>query len=171
MNLNELANLGEFIGGIAVIATLIYLAIQLRQNTRALKSATLANNTSLWSAMLVSIADGDKSKAYLHGSIGSDEIEPGEFLQFFLLSRALFVGFENQHHQFNQGMLDKSIYDGYERSFQDQILSMPGFRRYWKQCQHEFSPQFQGRVKEMLKGIPEVDPNRLMKQWRILAEG
>jgi hypothetical protein len=31
--LEDLGNLGDFLGGIAVIATLIYLAIQIRQNT------------------------------------------------------------------------------------------------------------------------------------------
>ena len=170
MTLNELANLGEFIGGIAVIATLIYLAIQLRQNTRALKSATLANNTSLWSALLVNIASGDKTKAYLHGSAGVPELTPEEFLQFFLISRAMFVSFENQHHQFQQGMLDKAIYEGYERSFQGQALSMPGFRRYWKQFSHEFSPAFQSQIEAMLKKQPAADANHLMKDWKNLAE-
>ncbi len=31
MDLTQLANLGEFIGGVAVLVTLIYLAIQLRR--------------------------------------------------------------------------------------------------------------------------------------------
>lgn len=170
MSLSELANLGEFIGGIAVIATLIYLTIQLRQSTRSLKSATLANNTNLWASMLVNVASGDKTKAYLHGSTASDKLTPDEFLQFFLISRIMFVGFESQHHQFRQGMLDKDIYEGYERSFQAQVLSMPGFRRYWQQCAHEFSNEFQNKVKELLKVQPPADAKRLMQQWQKLAQ-
>jgi len=38
MDLTQLANLGEFIGGVAVLATLVYLAIQVRQNTRSLQA-------------------------------------------------------------------------------------------------------------------------------------
>ena len=34
MTLMELGALGEFLGSIAVLATLIYLAVQLRQNTQ-----------------------------------------------------------------------------------------------------------------------------------------
>ncbi len=34
MDLTQLANLGEFIGGLAVLVTLIYLALQVRQSTR-----------------------------------------------------------------------------------------------------------------------------------------
>ena len=34
MNLNDLANLGQIVGAIGVMITLIYLAIQIRGNTR-----------------------------------------------------------------------------------------------------------------------------------------
>ncbi len=37
MDLTQLANLGEFIGGVAVVVTLVYLAAQVRQNTNAIK--------------------------------------------------------------------------------------------------------------------------------------
>ena len=37
MSLDELASLGEFIGGIGVLATLVFVAVQLRQNTRAIQ--------------------------------------------------------------------------------------------------------------------------------------
>lgn len=36
MNLTQLANLGEFVGGVAVLVTLVYLAVQIRMNTRAI---------------------------------------------------------------------------------------------------------------------------------------
>jgi hypothetical protein len=38
--LEALGNLGDFIGGIAVVATLVYLALQVRQNTAALRTAS-----------------------------------------------------------------------------------------------------------------------------------
>jgi hypothetical protein len=40
VNLDALGNIGDFVGGIAVIATLIYLAVQVRQNTSALRTAS-----------------------------------------------------------------------------------------------------------------------------------
>ena len=35
--LEDLGNLGDFVGGVAVVITLIYLAIQIRHNTGAVK--------------------------------------------------------------------------------------------------------------------------------------
>ena len=40
MNLNDLANIGQVIGAIAVVISLIYVALQIRQNTNAVRSAT-----------------------------------------------------------------------------------------------------------------------------------
>jgi len=38
--LEALGNIGDFIGGIAVVATLLYLAAQIRQNTKSLQTAS-----------------------------------------------------------------------------------------------------------------------------------
>ena len=38
-----LGNLGDFIGGIAVVATLVYLALQIRQNTNSVKGVGAAS--------------------------------------------------------------------------------------------------------------------------------
>ncbi len=49
MDLTQLANLGEFIGGVAVLVTLIYLVIQVRQgnaNARAASRQTLIDTYS-----------------------------------------------------------------------------------------------------------------------------
>ena len=42
MTIFELGALGEFVGSLAVIVTLIYLAAQIRHNTSGLRSATLS---------------------------------------------------------------------------------------------------------------------------------
>ena len=39
MTLNDLANLGQIIGAVAVVVSLIYVALQIRQNTNAVRSA------------------------------------------------------------------------------------------------------------------------------------
>src|SRR3984893_19196883 len=39
MNLNDLANIGQVIGAIAVVVSLFYVALQIRQTTNAVRSA------------------------------------------------------------------------------------------------------------------------------------
>ena len=40
MTIRELGSLGEFVSSVAVLITLVYLALQTRQNTRAVYAAT-----------------------------------------------------------------------------------------------------------------------------------
>jgi hypothetical protein len=40
MSLNDLANVGQVIGAIAVVVSLIYVGMQIRQNTNAVRAAT-----------------------------------------------------------------------------------------------------------------------------------
>ena len=45
MSLEDLANIGEFVGALGVIISLVYLTTQIRQNTRALKSSAHQETT------------------------------------------------------------------------------------------------------------------------------
>ena len=39
--LDELGNIGDFLGGLAVVVTLVYLALQIRQNTATTRVQTV----------------------------------------------------------------------------------------------------------------------------------
>ena len=52
MNLNDLANLGQIIGAVAVVISLFYVASQIRQNTNAVRSATAADGARAFRQMV-----------------------------------------------------------------------------------------------------------------------
>ena len=169
MTLEQLANLGEFISGLAVVGSLKYLAMQIRQNTQSVKSSTLATNTSNWSSMLVNSASLDKSEAYLSGILGKEDISPVHFLQFVQIARAMLVSFETQHYQFLHGALDKEIYFGYEQACKDQMLAFPGFQMVWQITRDGFSPVFAELVDRLIGELTEADSVKLITAWQRLA--
>ena len=60
MDLATLANLGEFIGGLVVMVSLVYLAHQVRQNTLSLRTENYARVLDRMSSIQAQIAtDGD----------------------------------------------------------------------------------------------------------------
>ena len=56
MNIDQLGSIGEFIGGIAVVVSLIYVAIQLRRNTKETRSAALEANAYKFVDLNIAIA-------------------------------------------------------------------------------------------------------------------
>jgi hypothetical protein len=68
MNLNDLANLGQIIGAIAVVVSLIYVALQIRQNTNAIRSAaaqTVHEHFATWYRLVA--ADPGLSQIVVNG--------------------------------------------------------------------------------------------------------
>ena len=103
MTIQDLGSIGELIAAIATILTLVYLAAQIRQNTKTVRSSTLHQNTDLWSALWLRLADPDIARAYAQGMTGQPDIEPLSYTQFFLICRGMFLALENQYYQVRQG--------------------------------------------------------------------
>jgi len=59
-----LGNLGEFVGAIVIIATLIYLAMQVRQNSEMIRVNAIATNLQLSSSMVTTITGSRENAEY-----------------------------------------------------------------------------------------------------------
>ena len=78
MSIQELGALGEFIGSIAVLVTLVYLAIQIRQNTRSIEEsqrmarveAMVTRNTNMENALIASALSEDMSDIEMRARTG-----------------------------------------------------------------------------------------------------
>ena len=88
MNLTQLANIGEFIGGVAVLVTLVYLAIQVRLSTEIQKDAAnmakadaVMNAVRTWSTFRQMIADDELSEIWLKAQT-NEALSPKENIRF-----------------------------------------------------------------------------------------
>lgn len=72
MSLSDLASLGSFISGIAVLTSLIYLALQVRQTKRNQQIAIRHTRASRVVELHLALADAGVANAWLHG-VGSPE--------------------------------------------------------------------------------------------------
>jgi hypothetical protein len=166
VTLSELADFGELIGGVAVVASLVYLALQVRQNTRAVRGSTLHLNTDLWASLFLRLSDPAVAQAYVGGMAGAGDIRPVHYTQFYFICKAMFLALEDQFYQARQGTLDPDIYAAYERATSEQLLAFPGFRIWWQQTRTTFSPSFTERVDAMIAALPERDPGQFLREWQ-----
>jgi hypothetical protein len=169
MTLSQLANIGELLGGIAVVASLVYLAIQIRQNTRTVRGSTLHQNTDLWISVFLRLAEPGAARAYVAGMTANPDIQPLHYTQFFFICRAMFLGDENQYYQMRQGVLDPETYAAYQRSISAQFLAFRGFRVWWQQSRSVFSPSFVEHIDAMIAKTREADPGAFLRSWQEMA--
>jgi len=130
--LDALGNIGDFIGGIAVIITLIYLAVQVRQNTRATRLASM--QSTMLAAQNVGILpakDRELARVVRVGLTTPDKLNEDEFqqLRYFLIS--MLRVHEDMFVQHGAGVVDDETWVARSASLRT-IFSLPGGQRVWE---------------------------------------
>jgi transposase-like protein len=114
VNLEVLGNLGDFVGGFAVIVSLVYLALQIRQNSREVRNSTvqalLDRSTELFSETISSVIPDIQQK-----DAAGQPLTEADKIRLRLWHRRNFQFFEQVHMQFEQGRINDEIMQTYER--------------------------------------------------------
>ena len=150
MPLEQLANIAEIVGVIIVVITLMFLTVQIRQNTRATKSASANESISTVSAWYREIGKSAQASTLFYNALADPESKsPDEWLQFVFALHGLFLAFQNSYYLAREGTLDDRI----NQSLTEAIIGVkdqPGFQLYWRQRKSIFFPEFQGYVEKVI---------------------
>jgi hypothetical protein len=167
MSLSDLASVGSFVSGFAVLISLIYLSLQVRQTKRNQQIAIRHSRASRIVDLQLALADPGVAGAWLHGSGSPQEITQTELSQFINLCRALFFHFEDSFYQREEGLLND---DAFETVVAGARLSArsPGWRAAWRVAR----PNFAGRFLAFMDGVvagsaaePPVDLS--LEAWKV----
>lgn len=150
MDLNQLAQLGEFVGGVAVLVTLVYLAVQVREVKVANRSAAGDETARSWRENLSRLMDN--VDVFQAGATGMASLRGEDALRFVPLIQYIMAYFENFHGKYRDGVVDR---DEWERL--DQILvwyfSWPGVVECWAATEAQYRPEFVAHIRELLRRL------------------
>jgi len=148
MNWEAVGAIGQVVGAVLVGVTLIYLALQLRQNTSALKSSTfVAISTSMGSTMEVLATHPDLSPLLIKAQSGLDDFSAAERARFGFLMMMAYRRVEMVVVQRHLGFIDPDLIEGFERSALS-VLNSKGARKWWETSKSAFSDLFSSWVDE-----------------------
>lgn len=141
MSLSDLGNLGDFVGGIAVVVTLAYLAIQIRQNTQEVRSASLDAVAASHMEFQRSVwGDAALNKVWFDGMYGVPLPEDAG-RQFLFMVITCARHWERAYHKARGGRLDETSWSGIHRELAG-VFAFPGTRQYWTRIQYMFPADF-----------------------------
>ena len=143
--LDALGNLGEFVGGLAVVVTLIYLAIQVRHNTAALRVASRQEIASGLRTHNRLFMEPSVCRAYAKGLRGHPDMPFDERSLFMTLLTDHALFFEGAFALHESGQLEGETYQTYLTFFACQIAT-PGGAGWWA----EGRPFYPARMVEAL---------------------
>jgi hypothetical protein len=153
VNLEQVAHLAEIVGVIAVVITLIYLSVQVRQGTQILWSESRQAQ--------VAYDQGGVYKFVEHPELGrifsqadTPTLEEKTRLLFWMIGQ--MRAREHEWLQYRSGALDEETWV----SYRDVIFFLLGTRRareLWDLCNPFFNQDFVAMVSKMVDGVPEIE--------------
>nr|AEA07652.1 hypothetical protein [uncultured bacterium] len=149
MNWEAIGAIGEVLGAAAVVATLGYLAVQIRQNSRAVKNSAAQSLLSEANESLrVASSHPTTARAVILGQTLFDELSEGEKAQFITWMFAWMRTIEQAYLQFLQGYIDEEIWEGHMAHHQ-QLIHAPAIKEWWSHRGRFFSQKFQNYMNEL----------------------
>jgi hypothetical protein len=137
MILEALGNLGDFIGGIAIVVTLIYLALQVRQNTAALRTASRQEIVSGFRDFVRSYFNPAAARAYAKGAQANPNMTFEERNLFGIMMTDHATFFQGAFALHESGQLEEETYRAYLEWFAIQV-STPGGSAWWDEVGRSF---------------------------------
>ncbi len=162
MNWDAIGAIAELLGATGVIASLIYLATQIRQsreqmsqNTRALQAGTYQQfRNELYEALHGYMKVPGFGETIRSGMADFHRLDDAEALQFQFWVAGLMGAYDNAYYQYRMGLLDEERWQT-QRSAVTGFLSSPGIVQLWKASPLHVSPEFVVLVEEILGEEPD----------------
>ena len=134
MNLQDLASIAEIIGGFAVLATLVYLTIELRDNTKILKANTNAEVYRNWSVQNDILSQHPHLDIITRGYVADEawgNFEPTEQAILQTTGRSLIQRFQAIHYQYSAGIVDKEVWQQ-NSTWCHSFIQLPVWKAIWE---------------------------------------
>ena len=130
--LEALGNLGDFVGGLAVIITLIYVAAQVRQNTAAVRATSRLEIASSYRRVNRLLIDPEVARAYAQGMREYPDMPFRErnFFGSVIGDHAVF--FQGVLALYESGQVDEETYNAYLNWFACNVAT-PGGSAWWEE--------------------------------------
>ncbi len=154
MTIQDLGSLGEFVSSIAVVVTLVYLATQLRQNTKAIRAAStqaldrsITDNIALW-------ASTRENAVLMERGLSSNEsLSEEEAIHFQTLIAAFFLTMDSSFWSYRNALLPAELWER-EQEVIRAWINRPGGRTAWQLKRSQVSRPFREHVESSLLDEP-----------------
>ena len=155
MNWEMLAAIGQLAAAIVGIPSLIYLAVQIREQTKERRHSAVNALTVQWGDLTKSMHDNPEFAAvFLRGVQSFNDLDAVPKLRFSAFFNRFFKNFEGMYFSRCDGVLTEALWGEIERTMSD-FIAYPGVQDWWKTRKHWHTEEF-GRVVDAI--IARGDP-------------
>lgn len=155
MNWSAVSAVADVLGATAVVASLLYVAAQIRQSTRQSRLSALQDMVNeLGSALQAQAQNRELATIVLRGLKDLNELDAVEKVQFLSHISHILRLYEAVYFHRLEGTLDERVWKGFEAAIAD-VVSYPGMRAVLELRRPHLSQAF-GNYLTTLSGRPSA---------------
>jgi hypothetical protein len=131
MNWEMISAVGQMLGAVGVIISIVYLAAQIRNQNKESRRAAMNVLTTHWSDLNRTLVENrDLAALWIRGLQSFDELDGASKLRFGAHMGRFLRMADSLYLSVLDGTLDKRLWRGYEQTLADTV-AYPGFQTWW----------------------------------------
>jgi hypothetical protein len=158
MTIEQMGSIGEVIGGIAVVISLVALTFQMRQNTKAIHAESARDAESTWATFYFEIAKDVKltnlATRLIRGE-NVDNFDEDEQSQVHYLLRCIWSHLQSEYYLYTEGSLKEQVWKRRAKWFSG-LIKVPAIGRFFEEerRQSNIDPQM---IHDIMKSDSSID--------------
>ena len=165
MTLSDLASIGSFISGLAVLVSLIFVGLQMRQVNRNQRSSMQQGRSDQSFELMMRLTDPAIQPSIMRGRTGDLTMDPAQVDAFIRAWIAAFNLWENSFLQHKAGMIDAEAMAS-DAALPRVFMSYLGCRAAWKTVRGQFTGTFRDYLDGVVRDTPPERAPDLSAKWK-----
>src|SRR6266568_2025296 len=142
MNWAMLTAIGQLATVFIGVPSIIYFAIQLREQNRERRQSAVNALTVQWGELTKALHEnGEFAAIHLRGVHSFHELDPVSKLRFSAFQNRFFKNFEGMYYSRREGILSSELWREIERTMSD-FLAYDGVQQWWETRRHWHTETF-----------------------------
>jgi len=150
MNWEAIGAVGEIVGALGVIGTLVYLAVQIGQNTKAVRTASHHGVTDSFNHLNTKVAEDERlARLFRVGLEDFESLTPDEQVSAGHLFLSYTRIFEVLYFQREAGTVEEKLFAAEERTLKH-MMNQKGILTWWRGNPTSFTQEFRDYIETFI---------------------
>ncbi len=168
MTLEEIYYISQIVAVVAILASLIFVGIQVRQNSEQIKANTRSIKATSHHAVTDSfnaintliVGDPKVARLWRLGMAGAEGLDDDERASVAFMMLAYMRIFETLYYQYTNGTLDKKLFDAELKTLKWTVTENPGFLAWWAVNPIALSDEFRAFIDGLIRDAQKETESR-----------
>ena len=149
MNWEAISAIGQLVGALAVVISVLYLARQVGSSVRETRLSSMRSTLDFLNRFSQQVAEhADLADLSNRGFADFESLEGADRTRFNSYMHALFRTVESVYYQYLDGHSDPRVWRGLEVVFRD-INALPGVQVWWRSHSDWFDEKFANYINQL----------------------